>query len=207
MKKIDFKKEYKDLYKASAKKVSYINVPKLKFLKVDGNGYPEKSPDFQPAIEALYSTAYTLKYMLKEEKLQPKNYFDFVVPPLESLWWMEGSECFDPKKHDDWRWTLMIMQADYIDNKLIEKAKEEIKKKKAVPYLKNMRYEYGPTGKAAQFMHIGPYNDVNRSIDILVKEFEEKELEMIGKHYEIYLSDPRRVPPERLKTIIRFYYK
>ncbi len=207
MNKIDFKKEYKDLYRASAKKVSYIKVPEMKFLMVDGQGYPEKSPDFQPAIEALYSAAYTLKFMLKDEKLQPKNYFDFVVPPLESLWWMEGSDCFDVEKHDDWRWTLMIMQADYITDDLIEKAKEEILKKKEVSYFKKMRFEKGSSGKAAQLMHIGPYNDVNRSIDILIKEFEEKGLKMIGKHYEIYLSDPRRVPPERLKTIIRFFYK
>ena len=207
MKKIDFKKEYKDLYKASDKKVSFINIPKLKFLMVDGKGYPEKSDDFQPAIEALYSMAYTLKIMLKDEKLQPEDYFDFVVPPLESQWWMDSSECFNAKKYEDWRWTLMIMQANYINDKLIDKAKEEIRKKKDITYLEKMRFETGPSGKAAQLMHIGPYNTVERSINVLVKDMEEKSLEMIGKHYEIYLSDPRRIPPERLKTIIRFYYK
>lgn len=197
----------KDLYRASEKKISYINVPKLKFLMVDGKGYPENSTDFQPAIEALYGTAYTIKFMLKDKNLQPKDYFDFVIPPLESLWWMEGTECFDPKQPEKWRWTLMIMQADYVDDKAIEMAKKEQKKKREVAYLDKLRFVNGPAGKAAQIMHIGPYNAVNRSIEILNNELKTKGFIMVGKHHEIYLSDPRRVSPERLKTIIRFYYK
>ena len=203
MEKIDFKKELKDLYRASTKKISYIDVPKLKYLMVDGKGYPEKSPDFQPAIEALYGTAYTIKFMLKDKNLQPADYFDFVVPPLESLWWMDGTECFDPKQSEKWRWTLMVMQADYITEDIINQAKEEQLKKREVAYLDKLRFIEGPSGKAAQIMHIGPYNEVDRSTQVILDDFENKGYTMIRKHQELYLSDPRRVAPERLKTIVR----
>jgi len=145
--------------------------------------------------------------MLKDEKLQPEGYFDFVVPPLETLWWMEGADCFDTKQPDKWRWTLMIMQAGYISGKTIGRAKDEISRKKEVAYLDKLRHEKDPAGKAAQIMHIGPYNEVGRAIDVMVKDFESKGFKQTGKHHEIYLSDPRRVPPERLKTIVRFYYE
>ncbi len=103
MKKIDFKKEYRTLYSASQKKVSYLEVPDMKYISVDGKGDPNENPEFQEGIEALYGTAYTLKFMLKKNpELQLKNYFDFVIPPLEAIWWMDGQE-FDVEKKDEWK--------------------------------------------------------------------------------------------------------
>ena len=141
MEKIDFKKEYKTLFRASDKKVSYVEVPDFKYIMLSGQGAPENNPSFQEAIEVLYSIAYTMKFMLKLNKgLQPAGYFEYVIPPLEALYWMEGLD-FNPDELDKWEWTMMIMMADYITDELINKAKDEAKKKKELPGLKKMQFK------------------------------------------------------------------
>ena len=206
MKKIDFKKEFRTLYSASPKKVAYLEVPDMKYLSVDGKGPPEENPEFQEAIEALYGTAYTLKFMLKKKpELQPQNYFDFVIPPLEAIWWMDGQE-FDVEKKDEWKWAWMIMQADYVTDFLIEKSINELKEKKDSPALDKLQFKTVSGGKAVQMLHVGPYDQVQVTIEKIASELANKGFKCKGKHHEIYLSDPRKVPPEKLKTIVRHFY-
>lgn len=208
MKKVDFKKEDKSLYNASAKKVSFVEVPKMQFLMIDGQGDPNNNPLFQEAIGAVYGIAYTLKFMLKfDEKQQPKEYFDFVVPPLESLWWMDGQK-FDEKQKSKWKWTVMVRQAEYVNAKLLAKAIEELTKKgKDTPAMKKVRLEKFHEGKAAQVMHIGPYNEVGKSLKQIWAAFDEKGVAPARKHHEIYYNDPRKTAPEKLKTLVRHPYK
>ncbi|MCX6258829.1 MAG: GyrI-like domain-containing protein [Bacteroidia bacterium] len=204
MEKIDFKKTLKHLYQASDKKISIIEVPKMQYLMVKGKGSPEDK-GYHEAIEALYSAAFTLKFMLKDKKLQPKGYFDFVIPPLESLWSMEEG-CFDPSRPDDWIWTAMIIQPDYIHDKLLTTAKKEAMKKKDLPAMSKLILSDLNEGKALQMLHIGPYNEVSDTYSIIIKELQEKGLKVSGQSHEIYLSDPRRVAPEKLRTIVRMAY-
>ncbi|OFX17105.1 MAG: hypothetical protein A2033_13605 [Bacteroidetes bacterium GWA2_31_9] len=202
MEKIDFKKTYKVLYNASTKKVEIIDVPELRYIVFDGQGDPNSSIEFQEKIEAMYSIVYTLKFMLKFAKEKPAGYFDYVVPPFESLWWMDNME-IDSKQPDKWKWSLMIMITDYIDDKLIQKAIVEIQKKKDNKWLNSFRIEKIKAHQGVKIMHIGPYNEVETSILQLNDFIEKNNLKIIGKHHETYLSDPRRVSPEKLKTIVR----
>jgi hypothetical protein len=207
-KKIDFKKEYKELFRQSDKKVMYVDVPELLYLAIDGEGHPETSPIFQDKIGALYSMVYTLKFMLKEPALQPQGYFDFVIPPLESFWFMEDCEGFDTQGLADWRWTLMLIVGNYYTPDLLEKAKAEILKKgKPAKFLTEVRLEKMAGGKAVQLMHLGPYNEVGPTVEKLMAELEAKNLNPSGKYREIYLNNPCKVEPVKIKTICRMTYK
>ena len=206
MKKIDFKKEFRTLYSASPKKVAYLEVPDMKFLLVEGKGHPDGNPEFQEAVGSLYGTVYTLKFMLKKNpELQPENYFDYVVPPLEAIWWMDGQE-FDVEKKDEWKWACMIMQADYVTDFLIDKSINELKEKKDSPALDKLQFKTVSGGKAVQMLHVGPYDQVQVTIEKIIAELDNHGFKCKGKHHEIYLSDPRKVPPEKLKTIVRHFY-
>ncbi len=184
------------MYSASPKKIAYLEVPDMKYLSVDGKGHPEGNPEFQEAIETLYGTAYTLKFMLKKNP----------IPPLEAIWWIDGQE-FDVEKKNEWKWTCMIMQAYYVTDFLIEKSINELKKKKDTPALDKLQFKTVSGGKAVQMLHIGPYDQVHIAIEKIVSELDNKGFKCKGKHHEIYLSDPGRVPPEKLKTIVRHFYK
>lgn len=195
--KTDLKKELKPLYTASAKEAAMVVVPPLKFLMLNGYGDPDTNPDFQAGIEALYTASYTLKFMLKKEPG-----LDYVVPPLEGLWWMLMAG-FDPDRRDDWRWTLMIAQPEEATRDRLEQAVAAAKKKKTLPALDLLRLERYDEGQAAQILHVGPYRDEALTIERLHNFIKEKGYHFCGKHHEIYLSDPRRTAPEKLKTIIR----
>ena len=199
MPKVDFKKELKQYYSASKITPAIIDVPKMNFIQIDGTGDPNTSQSFQKAVEALYGIAYTLKFSFKDAP--PKGYFEFVVPPLEGLWWMDGP--FDPDAKDKWKWTLMIMQPDFVTAKLVEKAIEILKQKKPSPALADIRYESYKEGLAAQIMHIGPYAEEGPTIEKLHEFVRSQGYTLHSKHHEIYLSDPRRTAPEKLKTILR----
>jgi hypothetical protein len=196
MPKIDLKKEMKHLYQASAQAPAMLEAPPLKYLMFNGYGDPDTNPEFQAGIEALYTASYTLKFMLKKQGL------DYVVPPLEGLWWMLMAD-FDPDRRDDWHWTLMLPQPDQITRELLEEAVAAAKKKKALPALERLRLGTYDEGQAAQILHVGPYAEVAASIDRLHSFIREKGYHFCGKHHEIYLSDPRRTAPEKLKTILR----
>ncbi len=199
MEKLDFKKEYKDLYTASASKPKIIKIPPFNYLMVDGRGDPNHSAAFQQAIEALYSVSYTAKFMLKEAPETP----DYVVPPLEGLWWAEDMASFEKQLKDQWQWTLMIMQPKWFNKKVFTDTLKKVESKKEVVALEQLRLEKFSEGTAAQIMHLGPYTQEKPTIDRLFVFIDENGYKLGGRHHEIYLSDPRRCKPERLKTIIR----
>jgi hypothetical protein len=197
MEKIDYKKELKHLYKPSAKKVDNIIVPVMNYLMVDGEGAPGNQL-FQDAVEALFGLSYTLKFMIKKEKQ-----IDYSVMPLEGLWWADDMSKFSVDDKDSWKWTLMMMQPEYVNKKIVGEAKKELEKKKNPVALPRLRYEAFKEGKVAQILHIGPFTEEGPTVDKLHKFIKDNDNTLIGKHHEIYLSDIRRAAPEKWNTIIR----
>jgi len=199
MTKIDLKKEMKQLYNASAKEAAIVVVPKMNFLMVDGIGDPNTSKEYQDAVEALYGVAYTLKFAIKKG---PKA-IDYGVLPLEGLWWIDDMTQFSTENKDIWKWTSMIMQPEFVTKELVEDAIEAAQKKKQLPALSKLRFENFDEGLSAQVMHIGPYSAEGPTIERLHDFIRTSGHELRGKHHEIYLSDPRKAAPERMKTIVR----
>jgi len=198
MKKIDFKKELKHLYSPSAKEAAIIEVPKMDFLMVDGQGDPNTAQEYKDAIEALYAVSYALKFMIKKG-----GDVDYVVMPLEGLWWTEDMTKFTMGNKDAWKWTSMIMQPPYVTQELVQKALKQVEERRNLPALSKMRFESFHEGLSVQIMHIGPYSAEGPTIERLHKFIREKGYGLRGKHHEIYQSDPRRSKPGKLKTIIR----
>jgi hypothetical protein len=202
MVKIDFKKTLSKLYGASAKTPSTIEVPEMQFFMIDGEGDPNTSEQFQNAIQALYSAAFTLKFLFfKKDK--PEGFFEYVVPPLEGLWWMKGGKAPDETRKGAWNWTMMIMTPEFYTPAMAAEAIAEANKKKPLPALKDIRFERFEEGRCAQIMHIGSYASERPTIEKLHGYIADAGAVPRGLHHEIYLSDPRRVPEERWKTIVR----
>ena len=199
MKKIDIKKELKQLYNASAKNPEIVNVPRMNFLMVNGEGDPNISEKYKNAVEALFGLSYTLKFMIKKSKMQ----IDYGVMPLEGLWWADDMTAFSMGKKELWKWTAMIMQPEYVTKDLFIEAQIQLKKKKDNVVLSEVRFESFLEGKSAQIMHIGPFSEEGPTIEKLHKYIEANGQKLSGKHHEIYLSDTRRSAPEKWKTIIR----
>jgi len=200
MSKVDFKKELKHLYRPSAKEFVVVDVPPMNFLMIDGHGDPNTAQEYQDALEALYAVAYKLKFMSKKEREM-----DYVVPPLEGLWWAEDMEAFTTAGRDKsaWDWTMMIMQPEWVTQEMLEEALRQVEKKK-LPALPKLRLEAYHEGLSVQIMHIGSYDDEAPTLDRMHHEFiPANGYEMAGKHHEIYLSDPRKVAPEKLKIVLR----
>jgi len=199
MAKVDFKKELKYLYRPSAKKFAVVDVPPMNFLMVDGHGDPNTAQEYQAAVEALYALAYKLKFMSKNELAR-----DYVVPPLEGLWWAEDMNTFITREKGAWDWTMMIMQPEWITAALFEETRQQVAKAKNLPALAKIRLERYHEGLAVQIMHLGSYDDEGPTLAKLHQEFlPQNGYSEAGKHHEIYLSDPRRVAPEKLKTVLR----
>lgn len=209
MKTLDLKKQFKHLYQPSAKKVEAIQVPDLQFTMVDGaiekGSEPGKSPSFAEATQALYSLCYTLKFMLKKRKT---NAFDYPVMPLEGLWWVEDG-FFDIAVKDNWFYTLMIMQPEIITKEIFEEARELVRRKKGESEMLNkVRLAHFEEGMCVQTMHIGPYATEPATMDHMKEFMQENGLKdkvgpIGGKHHEIYLSDPRKAAPDKMKTVLR----
>ena len=199
MSKVDFKKEWKHLYQPSKKDFQVVEVPKLNFLKVDGHGDPNSAPEYTAAIEALYAVAYKIKFFSKKEGK------DYVVPPLEGLWWAEDMDNFTTDlDKSQWDWTMMIMTPEWINGELVKNAREEVAKAKDNPSLGILRWEPYLEGLSVQIMHIGSYDDEGPVLSRLHAEWmPSNDYTFNGLHHEIYLSDPRRVEPQKLKTILR----
>lgn len=204
--KIDFKNKYKELYRPSNKKESIVEVPKMNYLMIDGQGDPNNSKEFEAALESLYGISYTLKFMFKDKE-KPKGYFEYVVPPLEGLWWMKEGIPKDllmlQQSKENWRWTLMIMLPDFYTSKMIEEAKEILKKKKNPISLEKLYVQSLEEGLSVQILYIGPYSDEMPTIEKMHDFAFENGFTLRDKHHEIYLSDPRRTAPEKLKTVLR----
>ena len=199
MGKIDYKKEFSILYKASAKTPHIVDVAEMNFFMVDGQGDPNSSQGFQDAVEALYSLSYTLKFTIK----MGEPAVDYGVPPLEGLWWADDISAFTSGRKDDWKWTLMIMQPEFVTPDLVDGAIEKVRTKKNPPALSKVRFKSFREGLGAQILHVGPYSEEGPTIEKLHTFIQESGRELTGKHHEIYLGDPRRAAPEKLRTIIR----
>lgn len=197
MEKLDLRSNLKHLYNPSAREVSVEDVPPMNFLMVDGAGDPNVSPEYQQAIELLYSLSYTLKFMVKR-----RVGIDYTVMPLEGLWWVEETDRLQLEDKSRWRWTAMLMQPDVVTKTLVAEAMDEVRAKKGLA-VERVRFETYHEGLSAQIMHIGPYAAEGPTIARLHRFIQENGYEIAGKHHEIYLSDPRRTAPEKLKTVLR----
>ncbi len=195
--KIDIKKQYRQLF-APKREAHLVEVPQFRYLMIDGEGSPQGEA-FQDAIGALYSTAYTTKFRLKAA-----GRADFVVPPLEALWWADDESAFDENRRDEWQWTLMLIQPDHVSEEDIADALGELDKKgKITTAHRNMRTEQLEERRAVQCLHIGPYDSMGGAISTMQSFAESNGLELAGKHHDVYLSDPRRTVPGKLKTVLR----
>ena len=204
MNKIDYKKEYKDLYNGKVGAINTVDVPPMNYLMIDGKGDPNTSKEFTEAIETLYPVAYTLKFMCKRELN-----IDYGVMPLEGLYWAVDMEKFDVNDKDSWLWTLMIMQPEIITKDMCIKALEQVKAKKNPPALDKIKFEKLAEGRSAQVMYVGPYAKEGPTVlklhDFIRNDGGKLNGEM-KKHHEIYLNDMSRTAADNLKTIIRQPY-
>ncbi|UCH32884.1 MAG: GyrI-like domain-containing protein [Candidatus Bathyarchaeota archaeon] len=198
MMKLDFKRELKHLYNPSSKKVGIVEVPRMTFLMIDGSGDPNTVQEFKDAVEALFSVSYTLRFMVKKTKR-----IDYRVLPLEGLWWTDDVDRFSMENKDAWKWTSMIMQPEHVTDGLVNQALDQVKRKKNPIALPKVRFESFHEGLSAQIMHIGSYSAEAATIARLHNFIKKNNYEPKGKHHEIYLSNPRRSAPEKMKTVIR----
>lgn len=197
MERVDLKKQWKHLYSPSSRQVSVVDVPPMNFLMVDGAGDPNTSPAYREALEALYALSYTLKFQVRKSLS-----LDYVVMPLESLWWTDDP-AFHLEHKEAWKWTAMIAQPEPVTPEWFEEARAEVRAKTHLPALERVRLEHYHEGLSAQILHLGPYAAEGPTIARLHDFIREQGYEPSGRHHEIYLSDPRRTAPEKLRTILR----
>lgn len=199
MDKVDFKKTL-DAYKAKHNEFRVVDVPKLQYLMIDGHGDPNTSKEFSDAITALYPVAYKLKFASKLELGK-----DYTVMPLEGLWWAKDMSTFTTSRDkSQWDFTLMIMQPDWITEDMFKLAVQKVAEKNPPASLDKVRFETLDESTCVQTLHIGSFDD---EADVLAKMHHEfipaNNFKMAGKHHEIYLSDFRKVSPDKLRTILR----
>ena len=205
----DYKKEYKEFYLPPAKP-GIINVPTMNYVAVRGSGNPnDEDGEYKAAMELLYGIAFTIKMSYKGDH-RIEGYFEYVVPPLEGFWWQEGVTGFDYSDKDNFQWISVIRLPEFVNKEVFDWAVAEAsaKKKKDFSKVEFMTYD---EGLCVQCMHIGPYDNEPATIQAM-KDYAEAKGYRIDpndsrKHHEIYLSDPRRTAPEKLKTVIRFPIK
>jgi hypothetical protein len=205
MDKYDVKKAHRELYSPPSKDFVEVDVPEFRYLAVDGRGDPNTSAAYANAVEALYSVAYAVKFASKKALGR-----DFVVGPLEGLWRADDPAAFAARRKDDWAWTMMIGQPDWITDDLVRSVvadiakKADVAKKKDLPALKDVRLRPLAEGRCVQILHIGSYDDEAPTLDRLHNRYlPDNGLTFNGDHHEIYLSDARRTEPAKLKTILR----
>jgi hypothetical protein len=196
--KVDFKRELSRLYRPG-RDPALVDVPELAFLMIDGHGDPNVSVEYREAIEALYAISYTLKFAIKKAP----GGVDYAVMPLEGLWWSEDPADFLTGTKSHWLWTAMIMQADEVSTEMVVDAIDTARRKRALPAADKLRLARFHEGMAAQLMHTGPYAEEAPNIERLHAFISAEGYALGGKHHEIYLGDPRRSAPEKLRTIIR----
>ncbi len=197
--KIDLKKELRELYTAPKDRFVLVRVPKLRYLAVSGAGDPNTAPAYAQAVEALFSVAYTLKFFSKRELGQ-----DYVVPPLEGLWWADDWEAFVRRDFGAWRWTMLVLTPPWITAEQAQAAMAEAGRKRSLAALPKLEVEEIEEGPCLQILHIGPYVDEGPTLRRLHREhLPQAGLEPTGLHHEIYLSDPRKTEPRKLRTILR----
>jgi len=210
--KLDYKKQYKNLYQPKTVP-AIVDVPKMKFIMVDGKGNPnEEAGEYAKAIELLYGLSYTIKMSNKSGKA-PADFFDYVVPPLEGLWWTEEDRPFETGQKDKLIWTAMIRQPEFVTEEVFRWAVDELQKKKPELDTSKARLEEFEEGLCVQMMHLGPYD----TEAVTVKAIDDFAISNgyvnaisevlpdghIRRHHELYLNDPRKTDPEKMKTVVR----
>ncbi|MHA1262948.1 MAG: GyrI-like domain-containing protein [Candidatus Freyarchaeota archaeon] len=193
--KVDLAKEYKEYYRARTTP-EIVKFGEGSFLAIEGKGAPG-GEEFSAKVGALYILAYGVKNLMK------KSGRDFTVAKLEGLWWVESDKPYTEVPREEWCWKLLIRMPEFVTPEDVERAKEEVAKKKDVKHVDRVTLERINEGKCVQVLHVGPYSTEPESLEKMRKLMEEKNLVVNGPHHEIYLSDPRRVPEERMKTILR----
>jgi len=201
----DYKKEYKDLYMPKAVP-AVVDVPKMKYIAVNGAGNPnEPDGEYQQALGMLYPVAYTLKMSHKTEH-RIEGFFEYVVPPLEGLWWTGDVSMVDFADKSAFRWISMLRVPDFVESDDVEWAKQEVLRKKGLDCtaLYFMGFE---EGLCVQVMHIGPYDTEPASLAVVDRFIEAKgyvkDITSARRHHEIYLSDPRKCSPDKMRTVLR----
>lgn len=211
MEKLDYKKEYKDLYLPKTKPM-LIQVPNMKFIMIKGKGNPNsESGEYQEALSLLYALSFTIK-MSKLGENQIKGYFEYVVPPLEGLWWNEGNKTVDYQQKEKFEWISMIRQPEFVTQEVFDWACQEVKKKKGLEVSKAEFVEL-EEGLCVQMLHKGSYDEEPKTIQAIEEYIQANQLKndignklkngRVRRHHEIYLSDPRKAKAENLKTVIR----
>jgi hypothetical protein len=195
--KVDHRKLLKHLYTATARP-ALVDVPPLTYLMIDGHGDPNTAPEYAEAVQALYAVAYTTKFAVRRAGGP-----DFAVMPLQGLWWAPDMSAFISGDKAAWDWTMMIMQPDEVTPDVIDRSRAAASSKAPATALARLRLERLIEGRAAQVLHVGPYAAEGPTIQRLHEFIAGQGLQRAGKHHEIYLSDPRRAAPQRLRTVIR----
>ncbi|MGM1065126.1 GyrI-like domain-containing protein [Saccharothrix sp. Mg75] len=194
----DVKRALKEFYAPKNRAWALVEVPPQQFLAIDGVGDPNTSPDYARAVQALYSVAYAVKFASKHAGR------DFVVAPLEGLWWAPDPAVFTARAKESWHWRMMISQPDWVDDDLVGEAAERALAKKGLPAIAEVRRETLHEGTCAQVLHIGSYDDETPLMAALHDEYlPSHDLVPAGEHHEVYVGDPRRTDPARLRTVIR----
>ncbi|QUH24688.1 GyrI-like domain-containing protein [Serpentinicella alkaliphila] len=204
--KHEWRKQQKNLY-ISGQKPELITVPEQKFLMIKGNRNPN-SEDFSNRIEVLYSLSYAIR-MMPKQGYTPEGYFEYTVYPLEGLWDLtEKGRKLDTLDKDELLYTIMIRQPDFVTKEIVDRAFENVRKKKPNPLLDEVSFDTIKDGLSVQILHMGPYDDEPRSFKKMKEFIEENQLQIVTLiHREIYLSDARKVEPDKLKTVLRYNVK
>jgi len=197
--RIDLRRVLKDLYTASSKAPTLVEVPPLQYLMIDGAGNPNNSPDYAAAVEALYSLSYTVKFQVRQSALS----IDAAVMPLEGLWWADDMAAFAAGDRERWQWTMMILQPAHVTPDIVAASMAALKQRRSLQGLEQIRLEDYHEALSAQILHLGPYATEGPTIAALHEYIWAKGYVPAGKHHEIYLGDPRRTAPDRLRTVIR----
>lgn len=197
--KIDFRKSRRELFSAPTANFVTIEVPELSYLMIDAAGDPNTTRSYKEAIETLYPVAYAIKFASKLKLGR-----DYVVPPLEALWWADDMDDFIRRRKDRWLWTTMIMLPDWIPAEMTSDCIETVRSTKRPPAISKLRIGTLAEGRSLQVLHVGAYDDEGPVLARMHHEFMPANgLTFNGSHHEIYLSDARKTSPDKLKTILR----
>ena len=193
--KLDLTKQYKSYYTAKTTP-EVVEFGEAQFLTIEGKGAPG-GEEFTAKLEALYALAYGVKMLMK------KAGRDFTVAKLEGLWWVEGGKSYLEVPREEWRWKLLIRQPEFVTPEIVEAARDEVLRKKGIALVNEVKFETMAEGKCVQILHIGPYATEPESLAKMYELMERQNLVPHGLHHEIYLTDPRRMPEEKWRTILR----
>lgn len=199
MEKRDLKKEHRNMFSPKKGVFSIIEIPQLKYITIEGEGNPNIAESFSKSTEALYTIAYGIKFAMKESG------DDFTVMPLEGLWYCDNMSKFSEDNKDEWKWKLMILQSELVEQEIFENARIKgiTKKTELKEYLEEVKLEKYTEGLSVQTMYVGAYKDEAPVIREMHKFIGENGYELAGLHHEIYIGDPRKTEAAKLKTILR----